>query len=332
MVHASHTQGIRMPAHRRFGLTVGPLLYWWPRPQTMAFYAAVAEGRADTVVLGELVCSRRNEFKFDDWMALARDLRACGKQVVLATQALVMGEAEQRSVRRLAEQDEFLIEAGDATALAALARRARAPAEARPFVIGPHINVYSRAALAELAPLGATRWVPPLELALDAVARVNPAAARVTGPAGPLETEVFAFGRMPLAFSARCFTARHHRLKKDECGFRCRDDDDGLPLATSEGEPFLVLNGTQTQSAAVQCLLGAGELLQVAGVQRLRLSPCSRGFARVTELFDDVLNADAPLAPALAELQTLGLPGALVDGYARRRPGQQAVVLSMEIT
>lgn len=313
---------------RRFGLTVGPLLYWWPRPQTLAFYAAVAEGRADTIVLGELVCSRRNDFKFDDWLALARDLRACGKQVVLGTQVLVMGEAEQRSVRRLVEQDEFPIEAGDATALAALARRAVAPTAPRPFVIGPHINVYSRAALAELAPLGATRWVPPLELALDAVAHINPTAARLTGPAGALETEVFAFGRMPLAFSARCFTARHHRLKKDECGFRCRDDDDGLALATSEREPFLVLNGTQTQSAALQCLLGAGDLLRAAGVQRLRLSPCSRGFARATELFDDVLNAGAPVAPALAELQALGLPGALVDGYARRRPGLQAVALS----
>ena len=60
---------------------------------------------------------------------------------------------------------------------------------------------------------------------------------------------------MPLAFSARCFTARHHRLKKDECDFRCRDDADGLLLAAGEGEPFLVLNGIQTQSAALQCLL-----------------------------------------------------------------------------
>jgi hypothetical protein len=28
---------------------------------------------------------------------------------------------------------------------------------------------------------------------------------------------VFAYGRMPLAFSARCFTARHCNLPKDDC-------------------------------------------------------------------------------------------------------------------
>lgn len=318
-----------MSKRRAFGLTVGPLLYWWPRAQTMAFYAEVAEGPADTVVLGELVCSRRNEFKLDDWLALARDLRSAGKQVVLGSQALVMGEAETRSVRRIALQDEFAVEAGDATALAALAQAGGAPAR-RPFVIGPHVNVYSRAALAELAPLGAARWVPPLELALDAVRLVNPPDARVAGSAGPIETEVFAFGRMPLAFSARCFTARHHRLKKDECEFRCLDDADGLRLDTAEGQPFLVLNGIQTQSAALHCLLGARAALLGAGVQRVRLSPCSEDFARVVQLFDDVLNHGAASGQALAELATLRLPGALVDGFAHRRPGLEAVDLSRE--
>lgn len=101
-----------MPNERRFGLTIGPLLNGWPHAQTASFYADVADGPADTVVLGELVCSRRNDFKFDDWLALARNLRSAGKQVVLATQALVMSEAEQRSVRRWVEQDEFAVEAG----------------------------------------------------------------------------------------------------------------------------------------------------------------------------------------------------------------------------
>jgi len=316
-------------ASTAFGLTVGPLLYWWPRSQTLAFYAAVADSPADTVVLGEAVCSRRNEFKHEDWLALARDLRSAGKQVVLATQALVMGEAEVRTVRRLADQDEFAVEAGDATALAALVQ-ARQTGPRPPFVIGPHVNVYSRAALAELAPLGAARWVPPVELALDALARVNPPDDRVLGPAGAVQTEVFAFGRLPLAFSARCFTARHHRLKKDECAFRCRDDADGLRLDTAEGKPFLVLNGIQTQSAALHCLLGAGAALQAAGVQRLRLSPCSEGFVRVVQLFDAVLSHGTAVGPALAEMATLGLPGALVDGYARRRPGLEALALTEE--
>lgn len=312
-------------AGRRYGLSVGPLLYWWPRAALMAFYAEVAEGPADTVVLGEAVCSRRNELKFDDWLALAHDLRSAGKSVVLATQSLVTGEAELRSLRRIAEQDDFAVEAGDASALALLSAAHAARPARPPFVIGPHVNVYSRAALEQLAPLGAGRWVPPLELALDALAHVNPAGDRVAGAAGPIETEVFAFGRLPLAFSARCFTARHHRLKKDECNFRCRDDADGLLLCSGEGEPFLVLNGIQTQSAALHCLLGAGDALAAAGATRLRLSPCSGRFARAVELFDAVFNAGADARAALGELAALGLPGRLVDGYARRRPGQQAL-------
>ena len=69
---------------RRFGLSVGPLQYWWPRQATWDFYAEVADSAADTVVLGEVVCSRRNEIKPDDWLALATDLAAQGKTVVLA--------------------------------------------------------------------------------------------------------------------------------------------------------------------------------------------------------------------------------------------------------
>ncbi len=66
-----------------------------------------------------------------------------------------------------------------------------------------------------------------------------------------METEVFAHGRLPLAYSARCFTARRFNLQKDTCEFRCIDFPDGLTLKTREGEAFLTLNGIQTQSAKI---------------------------------------------------------------------------------
>ena len=44
-----------------------------------------------------------------------------------------------------------------------------------------------------------------------------------------MQTEVFGFGRMPLAFSARCFTARHQPAK-DDCRFSCIDHPDGSLL------------------------------------------------------------------------------------------------------
>ena len=310
-------------APRRLSLTVGPVQYWWPQQRLVEFYAEVADGPADTVVLGEVVCSRRNETKLDDWLALGRDLASAGKQVVLATQILVMAEGELRTVRRICEQAEFAVEVGDASALRILSRAFGGQPPQRPFVLGPHINVYSREALEEHAQLGAGRWVAPLELGLDAVGAINPPGAPVSGPTGPVATEVFGFGRLPLSFSARCFTARHHRLSKDICEFRCREHPDGLALTSVDGDAFLTLNGTQVQSAGVQCLLAEGPALRRAGVAGVRLSPCSRGFDRVVAGFDAVLNRGASAASVLDEFGGLGLAGALVNGYARRRPGME---------
>lgn len=292
----------------RIALSIGPLLYYWPRETLLQFYADIADSAADSVVLGEVVCSRRHEMKTSDWFALARDLAATGKEVVLATQALIESESDLRSVRRSVEQGEFLVEAGDASALNMLVG-----AGAR-FVLGPHINVYSRPALTEYVKLGAMRWVAPLELSLAALAEINAQGAL-------LPTEVFAYGRMPLAFSARCFTARHHHLSKDECEFRCRDDDHGLLLSTSDGQPFLVLNGIQTQSAAQQCLIAQQDALRAGGVSRVRLSPSPNRFGDVVGSFDAVLNRGANVADALRRLAELSPSGGLVDGFARGRPG-----------
>jgi len=256
---------------------------------------------------------------------ICRDLAAAGKEVVLATQALLASEAELRTMRRIAAQDEFAVEAGDASALRLLAAEAHARPERRPFILGPHINIYNRAALAEHAALGAGTWVAPVELALDGVAAANPPHDRVRGPAGAMASEVFGFGRLPLAFSARCFTARHHRLPKDSCDFRCRGDADGLLLASGDGQPFLVLNGIQTQSAAVHSLLTDAGALRAAGVARVRLSPCANGFAEVLRQFDAVYNGGAAAADALGALRHLTLPGTLVNGFAHRRPGLNAV-------
>jgi collagenase-like PrtC family protease len=304
----------------RIALTIGPVLYYWPRRTLLDFYAEVAVSTADTVVLGEAVCERRHEMKAEDWLALARDLAACGKEVVLTSQALLASEADLRRMHRLTEQDEFMVEAGDASALRALAGRA--------FVLGPHINIYNLPALKEHAALGAVRWVAPVELGLDALALINPPLARVVGgpqAATPIATEAFAFGRLPLAFSARCFTARHFHLNKDECAFRCIEHPDGLQLDTGEGKPFLALNGIQTQSAAQHCLIGEASLLRAAGVSRARLSPTSRHFTEVIGIFERVFNGGADPQAAAEELGALSLPGGLVNGFAHRRAGLERI-------
>lgn len=318
-MNAIHDVDFAAGGPRPWGLTVGPVLYFWPRDRLLAFYADMAESPADCVVLGEVVCARRRELRLEDWLALGRELTQAGKQVILATQALVETEADLRLIERLGDQGCAAVEAGDASALALLQGRV-------PFVLGPHINIYSRQALQAHADLGVLRWVPAVELPLDAVACINPPGDRVPGHAGrPIETEVWAFGRMPLSFSARCFTARQQGVPKDQCGYPCLDDPDGRLVSSSEGEGFLVLNGTQTQSAGVQCLLSHRRALATAGATRLRLSPQAQGFVQVLQDFNAVFDGSASAAEALRRWPSLGVPQPLVAGYAEGAAGMVAL-------
>lgn len=64
--------------------------YHRPRVQTLQFYEAVREWPVDMVYLGETVCSRRHELRFQDWLEVADMLNDAGKNVVLSTQVLLM--------------------------------------------------------------------------------------------------------------------------------------------------------------------------------------------------------------------------------------------------
>ena len=288
-------------------LSLGPVLYYWQRDALLEFYADLPHARLGTVYLGEAVCGKRHGMRPDDWMGLARDLARTGLEVVLSTQALIESDVDLRAMRRIAENGEFLVEANDMGAVHALAGRVR-------FVAGPHLNVYNPHTLAWLAELGALRWVMPVELGRDALAQLLR-----ESPDG-VETEVFAYGRLPLAFSARCFTARHYNLPKDDCQFRCLDHPDGMPLTTREGQPFLALNGIQTQSAQVYDLAGALPDLRTLGVGLLRISPQSSGTNGVIEAYHRGLEGElsgADLEAALA-LYRLTDP---CNGYWYGKPG-----------
>ena len=288
-------------------LALGPLLYYWPRAKVMEFYEDIAETPVDIVYLGETVCSRRHELRASDWLEVAALLQNRGKEVVLSTLALIESSADLGTQRKLTANGQFHVEANDMGAVHMLSGQSR-------FIAGPHLNIYNPPTLALLHGLGAKRWVMPLEMSRDGLRHMQD-----SRPPG-METEVFAFGRMPLAFSARCFTARNRNLPKDDCRFSCIDHPDGLLMQTREKQAFLILNGIQSQSALVYNLVAELEQMQALGVDVARLSPQSSNMAGIIAAFDAVRSGATPPRSAAEAISPL-LPAEACNGYWYGKPG-----------
>lgn len=291
-------------------LSLGPIVYYWSREQIFDFYATAATWPLDCVYLGETICSKRRSLNVDDWLEIAATLTAAGKQVVLSTLALLEAESELLTLRRICSNGQFLVEANDFGAIQLLST------QKIPFVAGPTVNIYNARALNLLAKQGLIRWVFPVELSrvnLEAIHRERPPT---------VETEVLAFGRLPLAFSARCFTARSHNLPKDECGYCCLDYPEGRLLTTRDNAPFLVLNGIQTLSSGTINLLAELTNLHQLGVNWLRISPQSMHTEQVVRTFASCINDNVDPSTAAIALEKF-VPLGTVSGYWHGKPGME---------
>lgn len=287
-------------------LTLGPVLFNWAPETLRDFYFRMAdEADVDTVHVGEVVCSKRTPF-FEPFIApVVERLTAAGKEVVLSSLALIMSDREIAQARDLAQAEGVLVEANDISVAALM--------QGRPFVAGPLLNIYNEGTLAALAALGAVRVCLPAELSADAVAALAAATS--------MEAEVQAFGRLPLAISARCYAARARNLSKDGCQYVCADDPDGMAVETLDEVPFLAVNGTQTMSYHTMDLLGDVAGLAARGIRRFRLWPQTFDMVAVAGLFRAVLAGKAGMDEAEDRLAAL-CPGAeFANGYIHGRPG-----------
>jgi len=282
------------PASRRQPrIALAPIPYYWTREAALGFYRAVAGWPVATVYLGETVCARRRELRLPDWLGIAESLALAGKEVVLSTLGLVEGEPEMRLVRAVAEQGTWLVEANDMNAVQLLAGRA-------PFVAGAALNAYNADTLALLQEAGARRWVAPVEMSGTALSAV------LAELAAPIETEVYAHGRAPLAASSRCFAARYHNVSKDHCEYVCLQHPDGIRLDTQDGVALFTLNGTQTQSADETSLLAELDDVAARGVDLVRIVPRSGSTAEIVALFASVLSGAKPQREAWEQAEHLG--------------------------
>lgn len=293
-------------------IALGPVFYHWSSERLAAFYETIAaEPTIDRVYLGEVVCGKRSPLTEHALAAAAERLIEGGKTVVWSGLALPATVRDRKAIAALSQVPD-LIEVNDVSAL--LVREG-------PFVAGPLLNAYNEGAVEELARLGCVRLCPNVELSLEAIGEI---AARRPG----MEIELFAFGRLPLALSGRCYHARSHGLHKDACQFVCDQDPDGMTLRTLEGEPFLAVNGVQTQSYGIQMPDFSVAELRAAGVSALRLSPHTGDMAAVARAFrayaDNSLTARELAENVRAVVSSTPFVGGYLHGQAGVAPARFA--------
>ena len=145
------------------------------------FYQQAADCPAEIIYLGEVICSKRREIKAEDWRAIGSELRQAGKQVILSSLTLLEAASEMSSLKKLCNDETFMVEANDISAVQLLSSAGRS------FVTGPSVNIYNTRSLELLARKGLKRWVLPVELGLETLKDLQ--AGRPEG----VETEVFAW-------------------------------------------------------------------------------------------------------------------------------------------
>ncbi|MFQ5901542.1 MAG: U32 family peptidase [Thermodesulfobacteriota bacterium] len=251
-------------------LTLGPVYHNWKREDILGFYNEAAEWPVDRVYIGEVVCAKRKGLSIRDIEGIGQRLMKRGKSVVLSTLALVSNEEELKLVRDVAGMP-FSIEANDMSVFNMI--------DQKEIIAGPHINSYDLPSVEFLKGSGAKRVVFPVELSDSAIGHILSKTN--------IEGEVIAYGRLPVAYSWRCYTLRRLGLGRAGCRNNCNTHPEGIPVETMDREPLFTINGPQILSGPVYSLMEYVDDMREAGVDALRISPQYKGTVEVIKIFRD---------------------------------------------
>jgi len=292
-------------------LTLGPVLFEWKRGEVMDFYRSVADTDVDRVYVGEVVCSKKLGLGHDDIGRITELLEGSGKAVTLSTLAIVSNDEEIEYTRRICGLHGS-IEANDVSVLNMLD-----PRDVEVFA-GPHITAYNAPSVEFLRDVGVERVTFPVELGREALGHVI-AETAVTG-------EVFVHGRVPLAFSWRCYASRAYGRSKAGCAHDCARFPDGMELKTFEETSLFAINGTSILSADTYSLVEYVEDLRELGAGAIRISPSYTETAEVVDIFrkriDGVMG---PEEGAAAVRRLAHSRGRLCNGWYLGRAGRDYV-------
>ncbi len=269
------------------------------------FYEEVASSDfIDRIYLGEVFCSKRL-FSFQSYLEFKEILELAGKEVVFSTYALPTREEDFVQVLPFIEATE-VIEVNNLGFLAFIKKQV----PHKKFLMGPTCSLYNTHDFEIARDWGSESAVSPFDLLEETVETL------LVKNILPLEVPVY--GRFPLAFSWRCYTALFFSKRQGDCELICRTKTD-LSLKNLEGEVAFVVNGNLIESGRTICLFEQGKKLAELGAAFGRLYAGPGEAARVAELFSNYLRDKVTLKKSVELIESFKGGRVMFAPVARRQ-------------